>query len=111
RQGGLFHSDGAYFAKAVRDASSVAAAAIIPSTRRRLIMNLFPFGRDSVAHNVVKIVCKRCDHVSFVIQTEHVMNGPTIEKLQRYNSRVREPTAPSVILMIDLGRPRRQPPS
>src|SRR6516164_7967182 len=30
------------FAKAVRDASSIVAAAIIPSTRRRLIMNLFP---------------------------------------------------------------------
>src|SRR6266478_6524201 len=30
------------FAKAMRDASIVVAAAIIPSTRRRLIMNLLP---------------------------------------------------------------------
>src|SRR5260370_41810457 len=54
------------FAEAMRDASIVVAAAIIPSTTRRLIMNLLPL-EWLYAHNAVRISCKHCDQVSFVI--------------------------------------------
>src|SRR5258705_13864747 len=40
--------------------------------------------RDVYAHNVVRISCKHCDQVSFVIWTEPAMNGPTTDKLQRF---------------------------
>src|SRR5258707_13490589 len=71
------------FAKAMRDTSIVVAAAIIPSTRRRLIMNLLLW-KWLYAHNVVRISCKHCDQVSFVIWTEPAMNGPTTDNLQRF---------------------------
>src|SRR5258707_14447208 len=72
------------FANAMRDASIVVAAAIIPSTRRRLIMNLFPLESGSAPTTFVRISCKRCDQVSFVICTEPMMNGPTTDKSQSF---------------------------
>src|SRR5215471_7384185 len=68
------------FAKAVRDATSVVAAAIIPSTRRRLIMTLFPLDVTLLPTTMI-ICCKRCDRVSFVILTEPVMNGPATDRV------------------------------
>jgi hypothetical protein len=45
---------------------------------------LAPFGKWLYAHNVVRISCRHCDQVSFVIWTEPPMNGPTTDKFQRF---------------------------
>ena len=52
-------------------------------------MIIFPFGKWLCADNVVKISCKRCDEVSFVICNEPMMNGPTTDKSQRFPLRAR----------------------
>src|SRR6266566_2703386 len=71
------------FAKARPEASIVVAAAIIPSTRRRLIMNLL-LGSDSTPTTSSGFPASIANQVSFVMWTEPAMNGPTTDKFQRF---------------------------
>src|SRR5258708_35337819 len=72
------------FAKAMRDASIVVAAAIIPSTTRRLIMNLLPL-EWLYAHNAVRgFPASIATKSALSFWTEPAMNGPTTEKFQRF---------------------------